>query len=208
MQYEISLQCRPGYPYALSGMGRVAIVYGEFDKAIAFLSQADRSLSEHSFKEELADLYELTGKNDKADSIIHWLINDLVKETKNEGRDSNLVQNEDGEFVHVYLKSGEIDKALQHALNDFNRRPSNIQVNETLAWVYYIKKDYDKALSYLETAMKTKSKNPVLLCRAGLIYAKTENREKAKLLLGELKNVNCSVPLPLKKLGLQELKTL
>ena len=115
---------------------------------------------------------------------------------------------EDGEFVLVYLKSGEIDKSLQHALNDFNRRPSNIQVNETLAWVYYIKKEYDKALSYLETAMKTKSKNPVLLCRAGLIYAKTENREKAKQLLGELKNANCRVPLPLKKLGLQELQTL
>ena len=208
MQYEISLQCRPGYPYALAGMGRLAMASGEFDKAIAFLIHADRSLSEHSFKEELADLYELTGRKDKADSIIHGLINALVKETKNEGSDEVLTQNEDGEFVHVYLRVGDIDKALQHALNDFNRRPHNIQVNETLAWVYYIKKDYDKALSYLETAMKTKSKNPVLLCRAGLIYAKTENREKAKLLLGELKNVNCSVPLPLKKLGLQELKTL
>ena len=207
-QYEISLHYRPGYPYALAGLGHIAGASGEFDKAIAFLTQADSLMDEHSFKEDLVDVYEIAGKKDKADSITQWLINDLNNKTINDGIDENMIQNEDGEFAHVYLEAGDIDKALHHALADYNRRPSNIEVNETLAWVYYNKKEYDKAMSYLEKAMTTKSKNPVLLCRAGLIYAKSHNKEKAKLLLVELKNPNCNVPASLKKQGLAALQSL
>ena len=100
------------------------------------------------------------------------------------------------------MQAGNYDNALKHALAEYNRRPENIDVNETLAWVYYNKQEYDKALPYMETAMKTNSKDPVLLCRAGLIYAKTGNKEKAKSLLGEVTKANCHIPVPLKQLGL------
>jgi tetratricopeptide (TPR) repeat protein len=49
--------------------------------------------------------------------------------------------------------------------------------------MYYCKKQYAEALPYLRVALKTQSKNPVLLCRAGLIYASTGNRNEAKALL-------------------------
>ena len=208
MQYAISLRYRPGYPYALAGMGRIAGASGEFDKAIAFLIQADSMMDEHSFKEDLADVYKLAGNKGKADSIIQWLINDMVNEGKNEEREGGLTSNDDGEFAHVYLEAGDFDKALQHALADFNRRPSNIQVNENLAWVYYHKKEYDKAVFYVEKAMKTKSKNPALLCRAGLIYAKTGNKEKAKQFLGAATRSHYNVITALKQEALNALETL
>ena len=103
---------------------------------------------------------------------------------KAEQDDENIGHYADRELAYVYLKAGNYDKALEHALAEYNRRPANIDVNETVAWVYYNERDYDKALPYMETAMKTNSKNPALLCRAGLIYAKTGNKEKAKSLLG------------------------
>jgi len=62
-------------------------------------------------------------------------------------------------------------------------------VNETVAWVYYKMKAYDKALPFINVALKTNCKNPVLLCNAGLIYAKTNQKNLAKsILLEALKN--------------------
>jgi len=208
MHYQISLQCRPGYAYALAGLGRLASASEEFDKAISYFTEADLLLDELSFKEEMADLYELAGQKNKADSIINRLKNSIADDLKNEVSNEEITYHADAELAHVYLKAGGYDQALQHALADYNRRPSNIQVNETLAWVYYNKKEYDKALIYLEAAMKTRSKNPVLLCRAGLIYAKNGKRDKAKLLLGEILNTNCNIPAPLKQQAIQELQTL
>jgi Flp pilus assembly protein TadD len=38
-------------------------------------------------------------------------------------------------------------------------------------------------LSYIQTALKTNSKNPALLCHAGLIYSKNGNTSRARSLL-------------------------
>jgi hypothetical protein len=46
------------------------------------------------------------------------------------------------------------DKALEHALMEYNRRPNNIDVNETVAWVYYNLGDYNKAVQYISAALK------------------------------------------------------
>ena len=141
-QYEISLQYRPEYAYALAGMGRIAVASGELDKAIANFTRANSQLDEHAFKEELAEVYELSGNKDKADSILQWLITAMIDEAKKEKRNGELAHNEDGEFAILYVKAGAMDKAIDFALADYNRRPANIQVNEMLAWVYYNIKEY------------------------------------------------------------------
>src|SRR5436190_1168308 len=94
----------------------------------------------------------------------------------------NIGHYADRELAYAYLKVNENDKALEHALLEYNRRPDNIDVNETVAWVYYRKGEYDKALPYIKTALKTNSKNPVLLSRAALIYFKTGDKTMAKSL--------------------------
>src|SRR5688500_17431458 len=75
------------------------------------------------------------------------------------------------EMAKAYLKAHEYEEALHHAMEEYHHRPANIEVNETLAWALYSKGDHTAALPYIQTAMKTSSKNPELLCRAGLIYA-------------------------------------
>ena len=71
-----------------------------------------------------------------------------------------------------------------------------------------MKGDYNKALPYMETALKTNSKNPTLLCRAGLVYAKTNNKQKAKSLLKELTTKNSGIEESLKMEGVAILLTL
>src|SRR5688572_3407925 len=89
--------------------------------------------------------------------------------------DAQTEQNEDHEMAHAYMGVEDYDKALQMALKEYKRRPANIEVNETVALVYYRKGNYTKALPYIEAALKTNCKNPELLCHAGLIYAGAGN---------------------------------
>ena len=91
----------------------------------------------------------------------------------------------DREMAYAYLAVNNYDKAVEHALLEWNRRPDNIDANETIAWAYYGKADYPKAEEYIKIAMKTNCKNPTLLCRAGLIFLKAGDKANAKNYLEE-----------------------
>jgi len=111
-------------------------------------------------------------------------------------------------LAYAYLRVNNYDKALEHALMEYNRRPDNIDANETVAWVYYCKKQSSEALPYLRTALKTHSMNPVLLCRAGLIYASIGHRSEAKTFLQEALSGDPAISEALKNEGLATLRSL
>jgi len=95
----------------------------------------------------------------------------------------------DKEMAYAYLAVDNYDKAIEHALLEYNRRRDNIDANETVAWVYYKKTEYSKAKLYIMAAVRTGCKNPTLLCRAGLIYAEAGDKPGAKEYLQQaLKN--------------------
>lgn len=171
MQYLISLQERPGYPYALAGLSRIASSKKEYAKAIAYLEQADSSVNAWMFKEELVKAYKLSGQSKKAEQLSRQVIREMESQSKKAQSDPNTGHYADREMALAYLEVNDLDNALRHALMEFSRRPQNIDVNETVAWVYYQRGEYRKALPYLQTALKTKSRNPVLLNRASLIYS-------------------------------------
>jgi tetratricopeptide (TPR) repeat protein len=189
MHYTIALEERPGYAYALAGLARLAAGGKEYDKAINYYLRADSLVNDYSFKEEMVDLYLLSGRQQQADALSKSVIDGMSKDAQLGQTNESIGHYADRELAYAYLKIKNFDKALEHALLEYNRRPANIDVNETVAWVYYTKGDYSNALSYIKTALKTNCKNPVLLCRAGLIYARAGKKELAKSTLEEaLKN--------------------
>ena len=107
------------------------------------------------------------------------------------------------ELAEVYLMKGDNNKALNHALAEYNRRPDNIDVAGTAAWVYYKLGDQKNALKFLQTALKTGSKNPTLLCRAAMIYAKAGDKVKAKSLFAEALKSNPNIDPKLKEESLK-----
>ena len=183
IQYNLSLQERPAYAYAIAGMARLAAAQQDYGKAISLYLHADSLITDYSFKEELVDLYNITGENEKATTLIKEIIAAMSKDAADGDKDESIGHYADQELAYAYLKVKNYDKALYHAMQEYNRRPDNIDVNETMAWVYYSKNDFAKALPYIQTALKTNSKNPRLLCRAGLIYNKTGNITLSKSLL-------------------------
>ena len=107
----------------------------------------------------------------------------MNKNSKASIDDPSVGHYSDKELAYAYLQNNNYDKALEHALAEYNRRPKNIDVNETMAWVYYKRNEFTKALPFLDAAMITNTRNPVFLCTAGLVYAKTGDTKKAKMML-------------------------
>jgi tetratricopeptide (TPR) repeat protein len=183
--YNQSLTYRPNYPYALAGRARVAMASKDYKSAMAYYEKAESFIDDNSIKEELVDVYRLAGQNKKADETAKLIIEDLSKNAQAGINNDNVGHYADRELAYAYLKVNDKDKALEHALLEYNRRPQNIDVNETVAWVYYNKGDYAKALPYIKAALRTNSKNPVLLSRAGLIYYKAGEKQLAKTMIQE-----------------------
>jgi tetratricopeptide (TPR) repeat protein len=208
MHYAIALDERPGYAFAWAGLARMAMAGKNYQKAIDYYRKADSMINDYSIKEECADAYALAGKAAAADSVASLVIDDLSRDEQRGMNNENIGHYADKELAYAYLKVGNYDKALEHALMEYNRRPDNIDANETVAWAYYCRKQSLQALPYLKAALKTNSKNPVLLCRAGLIFASLGDQGEAKKLLQEALRSDPNIAVSLKNSGLETLRSL
>ncbi|MEP6748567.1 MAG: tetratricopeptide repeat protein [Bacteroidota bacterium] len=197
MHYTIALQNRPAYAQGFAGLARIAAASNDFKKATSYYLQADSLINDYTIKEELSDVYKAAGEKEKSETLATSVINGMNAAAAKEKKDDSSGHYSDRELAYAYLKVNDYDKALDHALLEYNRRPDNIDVNETLAWVYYSKGDYAKALPFAQAALKTNSRNPTLLCRTGLIYFKNGDKVNADKLLksGLLANPNINITL-------------
>ena len=182
-QYNLSLAARPGYVNALSGLGRIALFEKKYDSAIYFNNLAAGLTNDLGIKQSLANAYMRAGQTEKAKTIRSEAINIMLKNTEKSNGEPGAGHYSDKELAYAYIHNNDLDKALEHALAEYNRRPKNIEVNETMAWVYYKRNEIAKALAFLQAAMLTNSKKPELLSMAGLIYIKSGNIEKGNKML-------------------------
>ena len=167
LQYEIALSQRPDYAFAYAGLARIEKYQKNYKQAIADLQKAQSLVNDYGFYDELSELYKLNGEPDKAKQTAEDLISKLNKDAQVGNSDDQIGHYADKELAYAYLKTGNYDKALEHALIEYNRRPANIDVNQALAWVNYKMGNIKDADKYITVALKTNSQNPTLLCEAG-----------------------------------------
>ena len=156
MHNTIAMQNRPQYPYAMAGLATIAVCEKNFYKALELFQRADSLIPDHFFKEGIAEVFELSGWKDKADSVKQQILDFVTSLNSNNGEQEG--QHEDHEMAHAYLGVGQLDQALNFAVKEYNRRPGNIEVNATVAWILYKKGEFGKALPYLERALSTNNK--------------------------------------------------
>ena len=181
--YRMSLAIRPGYAYALAGLGRMAAAKKDYVTAIKYYQQARITVKDYAFADELADLHRLSGNPDEADKMAEESIDMLASAAKDADDNEEMGHYADRELAYAYLKTNELDKALEHAKIEYARRPDNIDVNETMAWVLYKRGNFAEAQKYMQVARRTGSKNPVLLCRAGFILSKMGKTAEGQALI-------------------------
>lgn len=195
--YETALIHRPNYAYAYAGMGRVEKANKNYNDAIKSFNKAKFNVSDYAFLDELADTFLLISKPAESNIELETAIK-MLSAGNGKERDSQHGHYADRELALLYIKQKNMDLALQHALTEYNRRPDNIDVNQTLAWVYYNRGEFQNANEKINVALKTHSKNPVLLFQAGLIKAKSGNLVEGKKLLLQSLSINKFITAELK----------
>jgi tetratricopeptide (TPR) repeat protein len=181
--YQQALALRPNYAYALAGLARVAAARQDYTTAINNLNLARATVKDYAFTDELVDVYRLNKQPAEAAKMAQESVAMLAEAAQEANDNEELGHYTDRELAYAYLKTNELDKALEHAKIEYARRPDNIDVNETLAWVHYKRGEYAEAQKYMTVARRTNSQNPVLLCRAGLILSKTGKATEGRALI-------------------------
>ena len=176
MYYTIALDNRPNCPYALAGLGRIAVAAKDYNKGIELYRRADSLSNDYSFREAMVEVYKLEGDQKQSTLIAQGIIDNMERAAEAMQKGDSSGHYADREMAYAYLAVNNYDKAVEHALLEYNRRPNNIDANETVAWAYFCKGDYSKATSYMKIALQTNCKNPTLLSHAGLIQAKNGDK--------------------------------
>ena len=182
-QYTEILALRPSYAFAMRGQAQVYKARKDYPKALATLEKAAKIMPEFSFHEEMADIYMLQGNKAKAAKKYAEVVAML-------GQDARSGHAVDLELCKLYTKTGQLDSALVYGLNEFKNRPKNIDVNHALAWVYFKENNVAKAQQHIQVAMRTGSKDPELLQRAGAIEVALGHVGEAGKLVAAAKKTN------------------
>ena len=182
-QYAGILALRPSYAFAMAGQARVQKARKEYDKALTTLDKAAAIMPEFSFHEEMAEIYALQGNTGKAAKTYR----DVVSMLQQDARSGHTV---DLELCKLYTQTGQLDSALFYGMNEYKKRPRNIDVNRALAWVAYNQKNFPQALAYSRVALRTGSKNPELLQQAGAIELALGNTRQSNKLIADARKTN------------------
>lgn len=183
MQYLQALEERPEYPFALAGLGRIAHYKKDYKAAIQYYEHAKNVMSDASFFEALIDLYRLDNQAAKADQYAEMTLNALLADNITASKNKDEGHFSDKEIADIYLKKKEYKKAVDHAMTEWKRRPQNIDACETLAWIYYVSGQADKAAPLVKTALRTNSQNPELLVKSGLIMIANGQEKEGRELI-------------------------
>ncbi|MEE9288411.1 MAG: tetratricopeptide repeat protein [Bacteroidota bacterium] len=181
------LEERPNYAYGLGGLAEVNSRRGDYAEAIELVETAYEVIPSHHFLEELANIYRASGQMEKARSTA---VRALEAMQQDEQRGWHI----DQEYA-IFCADQELNlrEALKRAQSAYERRPNNIDVLETYAWVLYKNGKAVEAVPYIERAMRLNTQNSTLHYRAGMIYCAAGQEEEALAHLERSLNLNPSV---------------
>ena len=163
--YLQNLALRPSYAQSMAGLAKIEMKRKNYPRALALLDSANLIMQQSSFEEQKADVYLAMGDAEKAAEKYKEVQTTLIKDANSPQHSVAL------ELAKSFIKTNQWDSAKKYALQEYNIRPKNIDVNNELAWIAYYQKDMVQSKEYLKTALSTNSKNPELLQRAALINA-------------------------------------
>jgi len=188
--YNMAMHYRKDYPFAVAGLARVATAKKDYSKAVKYYQTACKHMDNSGFADDLTNAYRWNNQPEKADKNAKIVIESLNQISTIGDNENEIGHFADMELAHAYLKTNDYEKALKHAKIEYDRRPDNIDVNETLAWVYYKMGDHMNAAKHIKVALKTGSQNAELLCHAGLIMMKSGNTKEGSSYLNRAVQIN------------------
>ena len=162
--YEGILEESPGFAPALAGLGHVALVRGNADEAVRLLEES-RALQPLELTDEmLVEAYAMAG-----DEAASRAAAERVLAALHAAREmGEIVDMEEADFLAD--QDRELDRVLQMAKAQQERRPGHLHANETYAWALYKTGSAGEAIPYIETAMRLGTGDAMVHYRAARIY--------------------------------------
>jgi tetratricopeptide (TPR) repeat protein len=183
LEYQLTLQNRPKYVYALAGLGRVRAAQGNMEEAVDYLKQAVAIMPMPEFVIALGDLYQTSGQQDAANQQ-YELVNTIETLYRANGVDMDM---------EIALFNADHDKNMTEtvalARKAYENRPS-IHGADALAWSLYKSGDFKEAQKYVTEALKLGTKDPLKLFHAGMIALKAGDKEQAREYLEQALRIN------------------
>lgn len=157
LAYERILVDRPDYPFAIAALGEMAESKGDLVTAEEKYLQAAKIIPEFSFYEKLAGLYQKQERTAEFNETISEL-KLMLADDQEAGHVMDL------ELSHLHAELlGDYETALEYAQRVYDRRPDNIDINQTLAYIYHKQNKPALAATHLQRAARTNSQHPELL---------------------------------------------
>lgn len=196
MNYQIVLQERKDFPFAIAGLASVEAKRGNTDAAMDLLDRAAKIIPEVSFTLQKARLLKSLGNEQEAKRLAEESLV-MMQEDTDKGHKMDL------ELAHVYLDLlGDARTALQFAKTEYAARPNNIDVNKMMASASYVLGDYNQASTHIAAARATGSHDPETLLIAGLLQHQQGNKGEGRALIKEAFERNPYLQGPLVSQGL------
>lgn len=159
-QYEMALAERPDYPFAMAKLAVLQQEAGELEGAEQQLMKAAEIIPEFGFYVDLAALYRLQGRSEKAEETLAEVLLMLEDDVKN-GHQMDM------EYAFLYLDMfDDPQEALVYAKKEYDRRPENIDVNLLMAKIYERLGDEAATERHVQKAGRTHSIHPDLIALA------------------------------------------
>ena len=171
--YQKSLQIFPGYVHALAGTARVAAAKSDYATAIDYYTRAINRVPLPEYVTALGDVYAASGDSKQAQAQ-YDLIGAIEQLYTANGVNLDLqigLFNAD----HDRNVAGTVDRAKRA----FETQPS-IQAADVLAWVQFKAGNVADAQTAIEQALRTGSRDPLILFHAGMIYRAAGDTVRAK----------------------------
>ena len=183
LEYAQTLNDRPGYIYALAGLGRVRAAQGKTGEAIELFTEATNVIPLPDFVITLGDLYQASGQTDAAQRQ-YSLVGAIEQLYRSNGVDMD---------VEIALFNADQDKDLaanaERAREAYANRPS-IHAADVLAWALYKAGKYEEAKSYSQEALRLGTKDALKLFHAGMIAYRLGENVQAQEYLKQALTIN------------------
>lgn len=183
LEYQLTLQNRPDYVYALAGLGRVRAAQGNMDDAIELLDQAVSIMPLPEFVITLGDLYQAAGQQEAADQQ-YQLVAAIETLHRANGVDMDM---EIALFNADHNKN--MTETVALARKAYDNRPS-IHGADALAWALYKAGNYEEAQKYSAEALELGTRDSLKLFHAGVIALELGEEGQARQYLEEALAIN------------------
>ncbi len=183
LEYQLTLENRPNYVYALAALGRVRAAQGDLEDAIEYLNEAVTMMPMPEFVIALGDLYQASGQQEAADGQ-YQLVAAIETLYRANGVDMDME-------IALFNADHEqnMTETVALARKAYANRPS-IHGADALAWALYKSGKYEEARKYSAEALKLGTKDSLKLFHAGMIALKLGDKAQAREFLEEALAIN------------------